>query len=358
MKDLRILRLWLWSLPFWLLLALVYAGQEFLTRRLGGQPLDWTMYLYGAPSALAWIVTAPLLFYFCQRTPIERAHLARSLLKHAAIGNTVALAQAAFTMATSEVFWSVVAWRAPGRPWNPRVLGWYLANFLVYFLLVGAAHALRYYARYRAVELRTAQLEARLAEARLASLRMQLQPHFLFNVHHAIVGLIMKRESEQAIAMLTRLSDLLRHTLESANDAEVPLEREIETLRLYLEIQQIRFGPRLTVEFDIEPAAAQARVPNMALQPVVENAIKHGLERMAAEGRIEISARTGGGALTLRVRDNGPGLAKPNGKGLGLANVRNRLEQLYGPAYRLELESPPGEGVTATLEIPLALGAA
>jgi two-component system LytT family sensor kinase len=356
-EPLRILRLWLWSLPFWLLLALVYAGQEFLTRRLSGLPLDWSIYLYGAPSALAWIVTTPLLFYVCQRIPIERTHMAGGLLKHAVIGTTVALAQVAFTMAMSEIFWSLVAWRTPGRPWNPRVLGWFLSNFLVYFLLVGAAHALRYYSRYRAVEIRTAQLEARLAEARLASLQMQLQPHFLFNVHHAIVGLIMKRENDQAIAMLTRLSDLLRRTLESANDSEVPLDREIETLRLYLEIQQIRFGSRLTVEFDIDPAAAKARVPNMALQPVVENAIKHGLERMATDGRIEISAHAGGGALTLQVRDNGPGLApgaQMNGKGLGLTNVRKRLEQLYGSAYRMEIESPAGEGVTARLEIPLA----
>jgi LytS/YehU family sensor histidine kinase len=180
---------------------------------------------------------------------------------------------------------------------------------------------------------------------------MQLQPHFLFNTLHSISAL-MHRDVEAADRMLTRLSDLLRLTLESASTPEVPLSRELDFLDAYLEIQQTRFEERLEVVRDIDPLALDALVPNLLLQPLVENAIRHGVANRTTGGRVEISARRENGRLTLSVRDDGPGLSPNAGQGVGLSNTRARLEHLYGEAQSLALANDPAGGVRVTVVAP------
>jgi sensor histidine kinase YesM len=226
---------------------------------------------------------------------------------------------------------------------------------LVYWGIVGLGHAVNYYRQFRDRERRAAQLEAQLAQAHLQVLKMQLHPHFLFNTLNAISAL-MHKDVELADTMVARLGELLRSSLETIGTQEVPLRQELEFIRPYLEIEQARLGERMTVKMDIDPEAMDLQVPNMILQPLVENAIRHGIAPFIKPGQIEITARRNGGMLHLQVRDNGPGLSpdqqhafKP---GVGIANTRARLQQLYGADHRFEMVNGSSGGLTVTILIP------
>jgi LytS/YehU family sensor histidine kinase len=196
-------------------------------------------------------------------------------------------------------------------------------------------------------------LEKRLAEAKLQALQMQLNPHFLFNTLHSISAL-MHRDVEAADRMIVLLSDLLRRALDGTKEHEVPLAQELDLLDRYLEIERTRFGDRLSVEVDIAPETLTARVPNLILQPLVENAIKHGIERVAGPRKIQLQAQRRAGRLILAVSDDGAGLATGGAvrEGIGLSNTRARLQELYGQDQQLALTARAGGGLTVTLELP------
>ncbi|HEX2120892.1 MAG TPA: histidine kinase [Thermoanaerobaculia bacterium] len=227
----------------------------------------------------------------------------------------------------------------------------FLNHLLVYFALVAAGFAREYFLRDRQRDREAAELRAQLAGARLDALRMQINPHFLFNTLHAVSALV-ERDPSGVRRMIARLSELLRHTIDSHGADEVPLSEEIAFLRRYVEIMEIRFQGRLRVETAIDGETLEALVPNLILQPIVENALEHGAARVAGEGRIAISARRDGSRLLLTVHDNGPGLERDAGSGVGLANTRARLAQLYGDAGTLTLEAAEGGGVIATIALP------
>jgi LytS/YehU family sensor histidine kinase len=229
-------------------------------------------------------------------------------------------------------------------------------NVLIYFALVALCHARDFYGRYRERERRALELESRLALAQLQALRMQLRPHFLFNALNAIAELIHENPGT-AEAMVLRLAELLRLALRAENAQEVPLHQELEFARQYLEIEQVRFRDRLCVDLHIDPGTLKALVPSFALQPLVENAIRHGLYPKPGAGRIEICASRDEGSLRLEVCDDGPGLPNPGPvrDGLGLANTRARLAQLYGPLGRLDLVSPQAGGLKVIVVIPFRL---
>jgi LytS/YehU family sensor histidine kinase len=210
-----------------------------------------------------------------------------------------------------------------------------------------------YYQRYRERELRASELEKGLVQAKLHALQMQLNPHFLFNTLHSISSL-MHKDVEAADRMVMRLGDLLRAALASADTQEMTLRQELEFLERYLDIEQIRFGNRLTVKKNIEAATLEARVPNLILQPLVENAIRHGIEPWSRPGCIELGARRADNRLTLTVADNGAGLRdqEPVEEGVGLSNTRARLRELYGEAHHFELRHGPQGGLLAELTIP------
>jgi LytS/YehU family sensor histidine kinase len=222
-------------------------------------------------------------------------------------------------------------------------------------VLVVLRHTFDFYTRYREEELRGSRMEAQLAQAQLQALRMQLHPHFLFNTLNAVSAL-MHRDLDAAERMLARLSDFLRLTLETGGAHEVPLRQELDFLRRYLEIEQTRFADRLDVRVDVEPVTLDARVPNLILQPLVENAIRHGVARSSAAGRIEIAAHRRNGSLLLEVRDDGPGLPegadRPEREGVGLTNTRARLRQLYGATSHLTLANRREGGLHVTLTLP------
>jgi signal transduction histidine kinase len=220
-----------------------------------------------------------------------------------------------------------------------------------------ASQLWNYYRKYRERELRTSRLEAQLAQAQLKVLKMQLDPHFLFNTLHSISSL-MHQDVEAADDVLARLSDLLRMSLEDVNEQEVTLKREMEFLDGYLAIQQIRFRDRFSVRVNVDPKSLDALVPNMVLQPLVENAVQHGIASRAGAGELEVRSFVQNGAVRLEVRDDGPGPADDLGEGasgVGLANTRARLQQLYGDSYRFSLTRPEQGGTLVALEIPFHL---
>jgi LytS/YehU family sensor histidine kinase len=251
----------------------------------------------------------------------------------------------------------------PGRP--PRVAGYsniirleFLDDLMVYFAVLGAALARNYFLRYQArlaetqsLKAEAALLQARLAEAQLAVLRTQLNPHFLFNTLNAISSLV-ERDPRGVRRMIARLSDLLRHTLEQTSEQEVSLERELELLGRYLDIMHVRFRDQLEVTQRIDDDVRDALVPNLVLQPLVENALKHGVSATDGPGRIEIAAHRSNGSVVLSVRDNGPGPASPNSDGVGLRNTTARLSQLYGNRQKFSLRAAPGGGTIAEVTLP------
>jgi len=229
-------------------------------------------------------------------------------------------------------------------------------NILLYALLVIIAQGYLFFDHYLAEKTRSSRLKVELAAAQLQALKMQLQPHFLFNTLHSISSLNLSNPMK-ANAMIARLGDFLRMTLDRSDEQTVTLNEELEFLRCYLEIEQIRFSDRLTVEFDIADETLSAQVPHLILQPIVENALKHGIAPYAAKGKIDVSAHKANGRLLLQIRDNGAKtnkIAVVNGNGKGLSNVRSRLEQLYEKNFRLTLNETE-TGMEVDLEIPLAI---
>jgi LytS/YehU family sensor histidine kinase len=226
-------------------------------------------------------------------------------------------------------------------------------NLPVYAGFVLAWHAASYYREARDRQMRAMELEALLHQSQLEALRSQLNPHFLFNALHSMAELV-HADPKLAEQLLVRLGELLRQVLQSSNQQEVPLAAELEFIRGYVEIEQMRLGERLRVNWDIDASLAQARVPSLVLQPLVENAVQHGIAAAAGPGTLGISARRDGGFLQLEVRDSGPGPARSSaqrGQGIGLANTRARLQRLYGERQGFEIQV--GEGMTVRLRLPL-----
>ena len=224
----------------------------------------------------------------------------------------------------------------------------------VYWAIIGLQHTVDYARQARSRELRAARLETRLVQSQLQALQQQVHPHFLFNTLHAISTLV-HRDPDRADAMIERLSDLLRITLRKIGVHEVELAEELEYLRAYLDIEQVHFGARLRVEFRIDAAALDVLVPTLILQPLVENAIRHGLEPNVRGGELTIEAQADGDTLWLRIKDNGVGLPKNRlrREGVGLANTRSRLDRLYGEQAALTIRDNPGGGVLVDIYVPL-----
>jgi two-component system LytT family sensor kinase len=230
---------------------------------------------------------------------------------------------------------------------------------LFYWIVIGLAYLIEHYQASRERELRASQLETQLAEARLQALEAQLHPHFLFNALNTIAVLVRTERSAQAVRVVTGLGELLRRALDGAGVQVVPLKQEIEFIRRYLEIEQIRFGQRLKVEMQIDPGTQEAQVPYLILQPLVENAIQHGIAPRTSAGTLRIAARRDGDRLQLSVRDDGPGLpesiAAAAGNGVGISTTKERLEQLYGDDHGFVVENAEGGGVAAVLDLPFQL---
>ncbi len=225
-------------------------------------------------------------------------------------------------------------------------------RYLTYAFLLATSYSIDYYRNHRERELKTSRLEAKLAEAQLQALKSQIHPHFLFNTLNAISSL-MHRNVEAADEAISRLAELLRATLEVNGEQEVTLRQEVDLLKQYVEIEKLRFGERLVVALDIPEEALEAMVPNLILQPIVENSIRYGVATRSATGTVAVAARCQGKKLEIRVSDDGPGLPGDFVEGIGIGNTKARLRQLYGANQSFLMGTGASGGVTVTLQIPL-----
>ena len=345
---------WLLGFGFWTLLGLSFASQFYFSSAKAGLEVTWRQAVNFALGD--WYVFALLsvpVIHLARRFRLEGGAWIRGLAVHG-------IASVLFSLAYMVLRAWVGQWQSQAAfadVFKPLLVKTWHFNLLIYWVIVAVSHAFDYYRKYRERELRALELEKRLAQAKLQALQMQLNPHFLFNTLHSISSL-MHKDVEAADKMIMRLSDLLRAALEGAETQEVSLREELNLLQLYLAIEQIRFGSRLTVKLDVAPDTLDAQVPNLILQPLVENAIRHGIEPRARPGLIELQARRVNGALALVVSDNGAGLGE-NGaikEGIGLSNTRARLQELYGAAQRFELVRGEQGGGRVEISIPLTSG--
>lgn len=335
----------------WSSVAFVYFGML-----AAGRPLTFAHSMVaGLPEWYVWAGLTPLVFWLGQRVRLERHQWVAAALCHLVAGTAVALVDLALVTAINRQFGPTVSYAGPVF-WDVYlkiVLRYFHYSFIIYWVIVAAAHAVRYYRSSQDREVEGIRLQAELTQAQLATLRTQLQPHFLFNTLHTIASLVRDGRGEAATTTIARLGELLRQTLGNVERNEVPLREELSFIEAYLAIEQSRFSDRLAVRFDVAQETLGAMVPNLSLQPLVENAIRHGIARDPSAGRIEVRAARWDGALRIEVRNDGPAYTG-NGSitGVGLANTRARLHRLYGSAYRLDLLPDRAGGTVAVLEVP------
>jgi len=347
----------------WTVLGLFYFSQGLTQRLRFNDPTPWWHYLVAwLLGVYVWALLTPAILWLGRRFTVER----RNRLWRIALHLLLSAAFSVFELSLESVLYSRLHLFPSMRDFRGAFVQLLLVGFhggiLNYWIVLGIQWAVLYYRGYQErssevlkFELRASELQSQLMSAQLNALKMQLQPHFLFNTLNAITVLVRQQKSKDAEQMLGHLSDLLRGVLEDVDAQEVSLRRELEYLQLYLAIEQVRFPDRLRVEISADPATQQAAVPQLILQPIVENAIRHGIGRSSSAGRILISASKIDGTMELRVEDDGPGLSPSNrvdDEGIGLSNTRARLHQLYGRDARLEIENCDRGGVIVTMNIP------
>lgn len=355
-----------WSLILlvWLIPASVGLLQMIAASLLRGNfGEEWPWALLQIPRWLTWVPITPIVFYAADRFPFRRDRLARSAWTHLGIALVIAVVIEVLWLQISFVIQGYLEPEALARMQSNRaevysvaVLSRLLGDAFIYAAVLGVATTLGYHRRLRERELRAANLEAQLALAQVQALKMQVHPHFLFNTLHAVTVLI-REDPAAATRVVTRLGDLLRLTLSRATTPQVSFRRELEILTLYLEIERTRFQDRLEIAYDVQPATLGALVPDLILQPLVENAIRHGVSPNAGTGRIEVRSRRDGDWLDVEIRDNGAGLARGQVRpdGIGLTTTRARLERLYGHQQELTLANLPEGGCVARIRIPFQL---
>src|SRR5215471_13320064 len=353
---------WLGYVACWTLFALFFISEDVSRPAYQGRPIEWRGYLVvWLTTAAAWALLTPIVWHLAGRFPIERQHWWRSIVVHFIAGVTFALVEEAIFALITPRF---------GLPWfKPSFVATFRAvlpidlhlNLIMYWLILGAHHTFIYYRPYRErereaarLELRASELQNQLGQARLDALKMQLRPHFLFNTLNAIVVLVRQQRTREADQMLTNLSELLRQSLASDQEQEIPLREEINFLKLYLDIERVRFQDRLTVEMRFEVETLEAAVPSLLLQPLVENALRHGIAKTAAGGQVALTSRRIDSMLEIKVFNDGPAVSsKANTKiGVGLSNTRARLQELYQDRQSLRVEVVAGGGFTVTVRLP------
>jgi two-component system, LytTR family, sensor kinase len=348
---------WLGIWAIWTLFALLLTSQVALQYQMTENPVSfWRILSWQLFSGYLWFALTPLILWFGRKFSFDNGHWKTSVPFHLLASFVIAFLQLAVDAAVLPKLGYLK--RYESAPFFEVYKIFLLINLHfsvgIYWVVLLISQAVNYYRKYRERELRASQLETQLATTRLQVLKTQLHPHFLFNTLNAISELIHK-DPESAERMIGDLSDLLRMSFEKLEVQEVSLKQELEFLEKYLEIEQMRFHDRLKVEMKIAPETLDAKVPNMILQPLVENAIKHGLAPRAEGGKIEIGANRSNGSLELSVTDNGVGVpfgdVQDIAEGVGLSNTRRRLRHLYGERHKFDLAAEKG-GLKVNLTIP------
>ncbi len=354
-----------WAIGFgiWTIVGLSFASRSYLQYQFNGTNVSWQeVYAGYMIDFYLWAIASPFIFWLNRRFPIERKRLTHRLIFHlfaALLLNFVVCALA------SPMLWH---FGFTNKTRFPTLEAFFIFSIsspvllhqglLVYSGTLIVAHVFDYYRQVQIGKTRAIELASQLAQAQLTALKMQIHPHFLFNTLNSIAALLHK-DVEAADRMLARLSDFLRITLKSSETSVVTLAQELEFLRTYLEIEKIRFQDKLVIEMKIAPDALAAQVPNLILQPLVENAVRHGISKQIAVGHLYINAQRKANRLLIQIEDNGPGLKTGNGhsnkkldNGVGIANTRARLEQFYDN-FQFEIADRKNhDGTIVNLNVP------
>ena len=340
----------------WLVAGLISSAQSAVMNRLeSGAPLDLATALLGTvPAWLVYALVTPAVIAVVRRFPFEHGRRGRAIVAHGILAVSTTLLHTAVVLEESRLAF-------PGSMTGRTMSGWvafYLANrglleLITYGAIAGAVIAIDAQRRLRARDLAAAALEAQLARAQLQALQGQLQPHFLFNTLNAI-GVLVREDPAAAGRVVSLLADLLRRTLDAAQQQEIPLHEELDFLARYLEIERTRFPDRLTVLVEVPEVLGSLAVPSFVLQPLVENAVRHGIAPRPEGGRVVIRGTRDGAWLDLEVWNDGVPLAADRREGIGLAATRERLARLYGSGATLTLEAAEG-GVRARVRLPARL---
>ena len=345
-------RVWVIGFVLWTVLALLSATGAHVYTASVGSPESWAQLLaWYAMVSVVWSLLTPPIYELARRFTIDRTSWKTAIPLHLAASVVLTFVAAA-----------VIVWFAPHFTWGnekqapffAHMLSRALMDFQRYWYIVFITQAIIYYGKYREREIQSSQLEAQLAHAQLEALKIQLEPHFLFNTLNSIASLA-RNDGIAAENMTLQLADLLRCSLDAVGVHEVPLSRELTVLQKYVEIQQARFQERLRVEMDIQPHTLSALVPNLILQPLVENAIRHGIAPRRAPGCVRIVTRQVFDELWLEISDDGLGLGRHRGavaEGVGLRNTRARLQQLYNSEHQFAIEDGPDGGCLVKIHIP------
>ena len=340
---------WFWIAGIWCAGALFDAIQTVCIMHAEGHPGSW-LPLFGTEfvSWLPWALATPLVIHLARRFPLFRGATFRSIALHLATFITVS-AVAESWAAVLQV--SFNPWHNRRQPtfvdsWTVSLLYQILTFVIVYALIVTVT-------LFMDTRSRMARQSEELSKARLAALQQQMEPHFLYNTLNSIAGLVRDRSHEAAVNMIVALSEFMRRASEDSHRAQVTLAEEVEYLQRYLDIQKVRFGANLQASVDIPAELLDAEVPNLLLQPLVENAIKHGIAKRVAGGAVRVSGASEGGTLRLRVYNDGPGLSKDWQAHTGIGNLRTRLDILYGSASGLELKQADPGGIEVVVTLPL-----
>lgn len=341
-------------------LGVVFSTQEFFRAARQGEAVTWVgAFADLMPYWLFWALLSLPIGWLSRRYRIEKGRWLSSLAIH-----LLASILLATLYPLAYILVLIVTSTSSAPEISPRLHLFFFINahvfgILTYWIILTIILTLNYYRGYQEQRVGAARLEAQLKEAELQALRMQLHPHFLFNALHSVTALVLKNENKEAVRMINRLSELLRFAIRDNETHWVPLKQEVQFLDRYLEIEQIRFRDRLTVSMSIETETLNAEIPNFILQPLVENAIRHGIAMQSSSGTITLTANRQNGALYLEVRDDGPGLPdnwkQLSKDGVGLRNTRARLEQLYGSEYSFDLSNGKERGAVAALTLPFRI---
>jgi two-component system, LytTR family, sensor kinase len=348
----------------WIFLAICFALQAYLAYSLRGNRPWWLPLLaWEGTSWALWGILAPFIFSFTRRYPLDAKRQAHHLALYVAAALLFSLIHLFLNVTIDSFLMRIFSepYGSLSEALQANFFSRITWRIFLFATIVVAAHGWEAQRRYKEEQRKASELQVQLAQAQLQALKMQMHPHFLFNTLHSLSELI-HRDVPAADELVVRLGDFLRMTLQNSGENQVPLAKELEFLQCYLEIEKVRLQERLEVQLDIDPAARNLLVPNLLLQPIVENAIRHGIAPRAERGKVQIKAIQIDSVLRIEVRDNGPGYIEEKSaescfqKGLGLSNTRERLQKMYGANQRMHVQNGACGGFVVSMDIPIVYG--
>jgi two-component system LytT family sensor kinase len=349
-------RPWIWPAAIWLCVGIVQATQTNFSMRYVGMHHAWTRLFFAqVVSWLPWALATPLVIFLGRRFSLSRVS---GWLTHLTTVAAIAIVSAGWDTALEALLKPYAPDEWPGPffdTWLYKTYGSYFVSLVIYAMILTVSHLIDSRQKLLRQEAETARLNEQLSQAQLNALRRQIEPHFIFNALNCIAGMVRERRNDGAVNMIVALSDVLRRLTRESTESQVPLQREVEFLEKYFDIQKLRFADRLNVVVEVPDDLMGAQVPSLILQPLVENAVKHGIAQRAQGGTVQVAAACADGQLSLRVYNDGPPLCEnwASSGGVGLSNLRSRLKLLFGADARLCVASFGITGVEALVTLPL-----